>query len=162
MAVLSPIRSHYFVQWFHSRYFQAAANLECYSCENFWTVDDFRQVLTKGTSQGYILEDLMTPFGFIVFKNLGKQARILNLVVHPDYRRCGWGTTLIDRTKVNFESVAMDVRESNLGAHLFLKQNGFQATKVSKGYFKDVYEEHVEQEDGFRFVWKNGHRTTSL
>lgn len=159
MPVLRPVKSHYFVQWFHSRYFRAAAGLECFSCENFWSADDFRRVLSEDTTQGYVLADLLTPFGFIVFTRADLEGRILNLVVHPDYRRDGWGTILVDRAKANLEeagcdSIVVDVRESNLGAHLFLRDNGFQATGVSKDYFKDHYEDYIEKEDGFRFVWR--------
>lgn len=154
---LKPVRQHFFVQWLHPRFYQAVADLECYSCENFWTRNDIQLAMDEEYSSGYVLTAATTPVGYVVFTTREGQGIILNLVVHPDHRQMGWGTLLLQRALDRLEEdrhlpVVADVRESNLGAQLFLKRNDFRAVGVQKDFFQDYYEHSVEKEDSFHFV----------
>ncbi len=156
--LLRPVKSHFFVKWLHPRFYEAVASLECFSCENFWTAADFKKAMAKRHSHGYVITDLMTPIGFIVFTRRGLLGRILNLVIHSEYRRDGWGSLLLDRAKQRLledgcSQIAVDVRETNLAAQLFLQEKGFIAKAVNQGFFQDHYEDYIEQEDGFHFLW---------
>lgn len=160
--LLQPVKTHFFMKWLHPRFYEAVSDLECFSCENFWTPAKLKQVMAAERSSGLIVSDRMTPIGFVVFTRrgmTGKIGKILNLVVHPEHRRVGWGSFLLaaasTRLKENCCSIRADVRESNLGAHLFFKANQFRATAVKRGFFQDCYQDYIEQEDGFQFVWRN-------
>jgi len=78
-----------------------------------------------------------------------------NFAVHPDYRRCGIGTAMVEKLKsklspIKRTSLALDVRESNLDAQLFFRHHGFKAVKVIREAYEDT------DEDAYRFAYKIG------
>ena len=160
MPILRPVKKCHFVKWLHPRFYEAVADLECHSCEKFWTFEDIRRVMAKTYTNGYVMTDLLKPMGFIVFTRREQQGKIINLVTHSDYRRSGWGTMLLDRAKKRLveedgcTELFLDLRESNTAAQLFFKKNGFVATSVRRAFFKDEYQESTEFEDAFRFSWR--------
>jgi ribosomal protein S18 acetylase RimI-like enzyme len=142
--------------------YQSLVGLESHSEECFWETQDFRNVLGKQPNGGcYLLvQDLgnkkIEPVAFVVYENSGSEFHILNLVVHSQYRRRGYGSVLINRMKEKlrgkFKSLKCDVRDTNLVAHLFLKQNGFLAKEVIRGHFQDYYpDQPVRRQDGYFF-----------
>lgn len=105
---------------------------------------------------GFVLTDLTEPVGYTIYKQSGKTLKIVNLVVRPDYRRQGCASLLIERlkTRKNWETMSVLVRESNLGAHQFLKEQGFIATEVKRRHFEDHYAETSEFEDAYHFEFR--------
>lgn len=167
MPTIKPIKDHYFIKWLHAGLYSAAAQIECDSCERFWTQRIIRNTMRRDHRMGgYVISDLATPVGYIVFEKIHSQREICiqNLVIRSDYRRKGLGTILIDRvadklkrknTPCPTEKISIYIRESNIGGHLFLKKYGFNATGVSKEYFEDVvYGDEIQKEDAYRFIFK--------
>lgn len=69
---------------------------------------------------------------------------VLDLVVHPHYRRAGVGAALLAvvvsacrSPGVTPTEAGVYLRESNLGGHLFLRAQGFRCTQVLRGHFPD-------------------------
>lgn len=152
------IKSQLYCKGLHSSLFQSAAALECYSCENFWTESDIAHLMSSPHVGGLVFSKHLTSVAYIVYElnpALG-EITLLNLVVHPDFRRQKLATDFINclskMSKLrNMTSIVANVRESNLAAHLFLKSNGFVATGVVPRYFQDVYEYTSEVEDAYSF-----------
>jgi ribosomal-protein-alanine N-acetyltransferase len=71
--------------------------------------------------------------GFIVFKN----GNILNIAVHPDFRRRGIGKSLIKEVMRRFDRVRLRVRESNKDAINFLEKLGFKKKRIIKEYYSN-------------------------
>lgn len=71
--------------------------------------------------------------GFIVFKN----ENVLNIVVHPDFRRRGIGRSLIEEVIKKFKRVRLRTRENNRDAINFLKKLGFSKRRIIKEYYSD-------------------------
>ncbi len=74
------------------------------------------------------------------------EAHILNIAVHPDYRRMGLGTHLMQffidfsrRTKV--KTLTLDVRSSNHPAIEMYRKLGFQKVGLRPHYYADNHEE---------------------
>lgn len=153
--VLKPYKGAYFVKWLEKKYYPQISELECYSCENFWSEDDLKVMMTK--CEGLVIDFVNIPVAFVVYDRDSdeKQITILNIVVHPDHRRKGLGKLLIKnvlaRLNADVPEAMFYVRESNLGGHLFLKNCGFLALGIVKNHFKDDYPEQLEQEDAIRF-----------
>lgn len=85
--------------------------------------------------------------GFCLYE-LNKQAiGILNIGVDPDWQRFGVGSLMIVKliNKLSFERrnrMFMDVIEDNLPLQLFLRDMGFNARRVLRGYYgaRDAYQ----------------------
>ena len=159
--IIKPVRGSIFIKWLHPSLVTDAACLECYSCENMWGKPDFLKLLKTEAVGGYLATNIDSPTGFLVYENQPDedQVQILNLVMHPEFRREGIATMMIEKVKgvrraLKFDKVSIVVRESNLSGHLFLKKNGFVCDSVLKSYFVDEYEHELEREDGYQFLFK--------
>jgi len=156
VPIIKPINGHYFIKWLHSGLYAAAAELECESCENFWTKAIIKQMMVDERMGGLVICDYDDPVGYIVYESsrADREICVLNLVIRSDHRRQGLGKILIDRlmSKPQYDTIKFYVRESNLGGHLFLKSLGFKATGVCRDFFEDVYfQDEAYKEDAYRF-----------
>ena len=155
MPIIKPIRGSYFLKPMHPSLYRAAVSLECFSCEHFWNETDISKMMKNSRINGWVIASAMTPIGYVVFEKFKAVVQILNLVVHPDHRRKGMGTVLVERVISRFtathNSVTMNVRETNLAAQLFLQNLGFVAEAVDRGHFEDHYAEEVDIEDAYCF-----------
>ncbi len=157
MPLIKPVKGSYFLKPLQPPLYRAAVSLECFSCEHFWNEKDLGDLLKNPRVHALMATRAMTPVGYVVFEKLKKErvVQILNLVVHPDHRRNKIGTIFVDRIVSRFEiscdSVIMNVRESNLAAHLFLQSLDFVAEKVERGHFQDHWAEDTDIEDAYCF-----------
>ena len=166
MATIKPIKGNFFVKWLHSGLYDAAAQIECDSCEQFWNVRTISRFMRDSRMGGYVISDLDYPVGYVAFESVVSNREIVihNLVIRHDYRKQGLGTILLDRVATKIDSnksprpprfLSTYVRETNLGGHLFLKKYGFQAEGVEKNYFEDtVFGDESQIEDAYRFTFK--------
>jgi ribosomal protein S18 acetylase RimI-like enzyme len=155
-VMVRPVKGSYFIKWLHSGLFEAAADLESYSCENFLSRRDIRDLMYDSKIGGFVVVKLLEPVAYVIYECSDLKLEILNLVVHEDHRRQGVGSLLLDKmhTRTNWQEMTACVRESNLSAQLFLRAHGFLATGIEKSYFNDQYPDCIEHEDGFRFLLK--------
>lgn len=117
------------------------------SFEHPWTIQEFNSqeqcfVATNGTAVAGYMAIGSTKHGY----------QIKSIAVHPQYRRLYVGTSLIEYAKqnmVNRSRLSSVVRESNLGAQLFLKNNNFRATKILHGYYE------LTDESAYVMIYKN-------
>jgi len=72
---------------------------------------------------------------------------LANLAVNPDFRRRGVGRRLLGLLR-NQAIVWATVRESNLGAQLFLRAMGFKARHVIRDHYDEI------DESGYRFCYR--------
>jgi ribosomal protein S18 acetylase RimI-like enzyme len=68
---------------------------------------------------------------------------VLNIAVHPEYRRMLVGSVMLDKLKSKLSderrtSILLVVNERNLAAQVWLRNNGFLAKKVHKGLYNDL------------------------
>lgn len=83
--------------------------------------------------------------GFVVYEMFEDHFHILNMGVHPAQHRNGIGTQLIEKLRSKLKDrrkqLTTEVRESNLGAHLFFKSCNFIATSVQRRAYQDTGED---------------------
>jgi [ribosomal protein S18]-alanine N-acetyltransferase len=89
--------------------------------------------------------------GFIVGRQTGEEAEILNLAVTPANRRKGEGGALLKTVMAEFRArdvsrVFLEVRESNEGAMAFYEKHGFSKTGRRAGYYRDPEEAAIVME----------------
>ena len=111
-----------------------------------WTPEQFRLGLKDGayTVLGIFEDDSLA--GYIAFSMIEDEMEILNLAVHPDFRRRGMGTALLSRAfgvcrEKGIAKSFLDVKESNQSALNLYKKFGYIQIGIRKKYYPDTRED---------------------
>ncbi len=115
---------------------------ECYS--NHWSRPDLELALKPWNRQATVAEFCGRVVGFAVHEILRNHIHLVEVAVHPEFRRLGVGTQLMTPvigklSAVRCNRVTAEACDANLGAHQFLKSLGFIATSVARGVERDTY-----------------------
>ena len=105
-----------------------------------WSQGIFRDCLLAGY-QTLVLEIAGTISGYAIMSVAAGEAHILNLCVHPDCQRLGYGkrllhALLIKADEVGVERVFLEVRPSNGGAIKLYRSAGFEQIGVRPSYYQ--------------------------
>ncbi len=110
----------------------------------------------NGKSAYYVAKWMRNIVGFIGFWNEGEKLHIVNIAVHPDYRKRGIGTKLIDfaikiTKKSHKREVYLEVRKTNTVAQKLYKKFGFHITERKENYYTDGEEGFIMRKtiDGY-------------
>jgi ribosomal-protein-alanine N-acetyltransferase len=127
--------------------------IEKQSFEFPWSEEEFIRCLRQRNCIGMVAERYDRAVAFMIYELHPHRIHLLSLAVHVDHRRSGVGHAMIDKvvSKLAFarrNRITLEVRESNLDAQLFLKQQGFRAV----GVLKEFYEE--TNEDAYTMVYR--------
>lgn len=104
-------------------------------CENeFDTLDENEYATTFVAYKNDIIA------GFVVIYRIAEDAQIMDLAVHPDFRREGVAQALTD-VAIDYcradgaGKLMLEVRESNTAARALYEKNGFKAVGERKNYY---------------------------
>src|SRR5260370_38553199 len=105
-----------------------------------WTEWGVRELLGWSGVVALVSEDSCKVSGFIVGRQAGEEAEILNLAVTPANRRKGQGRALLNAAMDEFHArrvsrLFLEVRESNEGGIAFYERHGFLKTGRRVGYY---------------------------
>lgn len=159
MPRIKPVLGHYFIKYLSSNYFDLAAQIECDSCENFYSNEDICSFMNQRCVHGAIITDIKLPVGYVMWRQHQPKhtLSVMNLVISEDYRRKGLATELLKKLTGKFRksnyriepyrSIICPIRETNQAARSFLTNFGFSCSGVLRNY----YYECGEREDAFNF-----------
>lgn len=109
-----------------------------------WTQKMFEEELVHPYSFNQVIQVRDKLVAFVIARTMGGRTEIMELAVHPDYRRQGEGTILLDYvigkaadSDARRRRIELEVREDNLPAISFYKKNGFKMDGRRKGYYSD-------------------------
>lgn len=119
--------------------------IEQKSFECPWTEEDFCHCLLRRDCLGMIAEDCDKILGFTIYELHKTKIEILNIAVHPDWRRrnigCQMVKKLIDKlSPYRKTKIVIKIRESNTSAQLFFREIGFRAIQTLINYYQDANE----------------------
>jgi ribosomal-protein-alanine N-acetyltransferase len=105
-----------------------------------WTEWGVSELLGWSGVVALVSEDGRKVSGFIVGRQAGEEAEILNLAVTPANRRRGQGSALLNAAMDEFHArrvsrLFLEVRESNEGGIAFYQKHGFLKTGRRAGYY---------------------------
>jgi [ribosomal protein S18]-alanine N-acetyltransferase len=144
--------NRYKVRWLSARDRPEVLAIENASFKGAWTDEDFRRCLGARNCLSLVAEQDATVVGFMIYERHETSLHILNFAVHPQRRRRKVGTALVDKMKSKLSTrrthITMNVRETNLVAQFFFRQQGFRAVNVLHGYYEDT------GEDAYLMTWK--------
>ena len=138
------VRVH--IRWMIRRDMPEVLGVERESFEFPWLEEDFIRCLRQRNCIGMVAEHEDLVVGFMVYELHKSRIHILNFGVGSDYRRLGVGTQMVDKLLAKLSAqrrnrLMLEVRETNLPAQLFFRENGFRAVAVLKDYYEDTPED---------------------
>ena len=116
-----------------------------------WTEWGFRELLGWRGVLALVREDDRKVIGFIIGRQVGGEAEILNAAVIVTRRRKGEGGALLKAVMDEFRArrvsrVFLEVRESNQAGIAFYEKHGFSKTGRRAGYYRDPDEAAIVME----------------
>ncbi|MEK7664654.1 MAG: ribosomal protein S18-alanine N-acetyltransferase [Patescibacteria group bacterium] len=140
------------IKWMTEPDMPEVLKIEEKSFEYPWTEKEFRQCLKERNfffqRVGLAAEYRQKVVGFVIYESSQSRIFILNLAVHPDFRRKEVGKQIIKQliNKLHPErkkKIFVEVRETNLPAQLFFHQMGFWAICIVRGFYQDYCPEDL-------------------
>lgn len=127
------------IRWMIRRDMPRVLEIESRCYRHPWDEEEFLAWLQKRTVVGMTLDDTEEDVtcGFMLYELNKHFIEILDLAVDPQWQRRGLATKSVERLYARLSDhrrsrLKVQVRESNLGAQLFLRSCGFMATEITR------------------------------
>jgi ribosomal-protein-alanine N-acetyltransferase len=138
------IRVH--IRWMIRRDMPEVIATEDESFEFPWLEEDFVRCLRQRNCIGMVAEHEDRVVGFMIYELHNTRIHVLNFAVASDYRRRGVGSQMVAKLIAKLSSqrrsrIVLEVRETNLPAQLFFRENGFRAVSVLRAFYHDTPED---------------------
>lgn len=139
-----PLRVH--VRWMIRRDMPEVLAIEGASFEFPWSEDDFIRCLRQRNCIGMVADSDDRIAGFMLYELHKTRLHVLNFAIHPEFRRQGVGAMMVAKLTNKLSGnrrnkILLEVRESNLGAQLFFKSQGFRTVSVLRDFYEDTTED---------------------
>lgn len=117
----------------------------------FWPESSVREVLEWKGILGLASEARGEVVGFLIARQVGDEAEVLNVAVAPENRRKGEGGALLKAAVVELlnrgaSRVFLEVRESNAAGIAFYAKHSFSKVGRREGYYRDPVEAAIVME----------------
>jgi len=134
------------IRWMIRRDMPAVLAIEELSFEFPWNEEEFIRCLRQRNSIGMVAEIDDLIVGYMIYELHKNRLHITNFAVSPTNRRFSIGSQMIDKLKSKLSytrrnRLMLEVRETNLAAQLFFKEQGFRAISVLRGFYEDSPED---------------------
>jgi ribosomal-protein-alanine N-acetyltransferase len=136
------------IRWMIQRDHSAVAKIEKASFEYPWSEKDFVLARRPKDRIGFVAEHSEIVVGYMIVEVQPRCVRLINMAVHPGYRRQKVGSQLIDHIGKKYLDqrhsrchVELEIRETNLGGQLFFKNKGFRAVATINGLYQETKED---------------------
>ena len=143
------------IRWMIRRDMPEVLGIEAESFEFPWLEEDFIRCLRQRNCIGMVAEYDDRVVGFMIYELAKNRIQVLNFATAARYRRRGFGTQMIAKLigKLSAQRrtrITLEVRETNLAAQLFFRDNGFRAVSVLRDYYEDTPEDAYVMQYRFR------------
>lgn len=125
----------------------AVCEIESLAHPTPWDAGIFERELDLDWSHLWVVQSCRDArlVAFLVFWTVHDEVHILNVAVHPDHRRCGIATAIIDSLgsrarERDFAFMTLEVREHNEPAIRLYESMGFEVAGAREGYYADTGE----------------------
>lgn len=123
--------------------------IERASFSNPWHESTFRgEIYHQSVSFPFVVvhATLNKVIGYVIFWQLGEDAQVNNIAIHPDFRHLGIGETVL-RQVIELvrlrggQLITLEVRPSNTAAQNLYRKLGFKLMAVRQGYYTNPPED---------------------
>jgi len=134
------------IRWMIRRDMPEVLAIENASFEFPWSEEDFIRCLRQRNCIGMVAEFDDRVVGFMIYELHKNRLHILNFSVEDEFRRRRVGSQMIEKlisklSQQRRNRIMLEVRETNLQAQLFFRQNGFRAISVLRDFYDDSTED---------------------
>ena len=134
------------IRWLIRRDMPEVLRIEQESFEFAWTEEDFLCCLRQRNCIGMVAERDHEIVGFMIYELHKSRLNILNFAVADEQRRQGVGSQMVMRlvdklSQQRRKEILLEVRERNLDAQMFFKQQDFRAVRVLRAHYDDTCED---------------------
>jgi [ribosomal protein S18]-alanine N-acetyltransferase len=138
------VRVH--IRWMIRRDMPEVLAAEAESFEFPWLDEDFIRCLRQRNCIGMVAEHEDRVVGFMIYELHKTRIHVLNFAVAAAYRRQGVGSQMLAKLAAKLSAqrrsrIVLEVRETNLAAQVFFRENGFRAVSVLHSYYADTPED---------------------
>ena len=138
--------THVHVRWLIRRDILEVLAIERASFCDAWTEADFLACLRQRNVIGMVAEHGDKVIGYMLYDLHARKMNVLNFAVDPDYRRQTVGeqmaAKLVSKLASNRRNrITLTVRETNLPAQLFWREQGFKCVRVLRGHYDNSGED---------------------
>lgn len=116
------------------------------SFTSWWSEEDFRRALRQRNIVGLVALCGFDVVGYMVYELHKSRFSIVNLAVHPDWRRRKIATQMVDGLRNRLSSnrfdrrrITLEIRERNLPGQLFFRSLGFKAITILPEFYDVGY-----------------------
>lgn len=125
---------------------EAIAELEKMCFRDPWSANSIASELHNPLSDWFVAVDNGMVYGYVGSQSVLDGADMMNIAVHPDYRKQGIGYALIERLiaalkEKNVISLCLEVRVSNESAIGLYSKMGFAVVGKRPGYYRNPRED---------------------
>ncbi len=118
------------------------------SLKESWSLDSFSKELTNPLAKYIVAKNKDRIIGFAGIWIIVDEGHITNIAVHPDYRKNGIGSKLVNSLIENSKqwgcnALTLEVRASNIAAQRLYKKYGFEEEGIRKNYYNDNNEDAI-------------------
>ena len=142
------------IRWMVRRDLPAVLEIERASFDCPWSEAGFMLQLKRRNCIGLVVTEQMSfePIGYEIYSLQPRCVELLSIAVRPDCRRSGCGVLMVAKVSQRLSQskrrrTVTRVRETNLGAHLFLRACGFRAMAVARRFYDNGEDSYVFQYD---------------
>jgi ribosomal-protein-alanine N-acetyltransferase len=134
------------IRWLIRRDMDEVLQIEEESFEFPWTEEEFLCCLRQRNCIGTVVEVDNKIVGFMIYELHKSMLRLLNFAVHPEIRRSGIGTKMVQRlidklSQQRRREIVLEIRETNVPGQLFFASMGFRAEFVLRNHYEDTEED---------------------
>ena len=132
---------------------ETVAQLEFEASNNPWSKKQLSESVSNPNNLGYLLLVQSKIIGYIIAMPSLDSADILNLAIHKDFKRKGYGSSLIDHLLMNLKkrdikTLFLEVRKGNFAAIALYLSLGFEEISIRKNYYTKNSNQLSLKEDG--------------
>lgn len=130
---------------------EAVINIERHTFNPPWSESMFREELSNSHSRCLVFKTDKDIVSFMCFWIILDEAHLLNIAVHPVYRRLGVGSHMVERLEKicrndGAKRIILDVARKNNAARVLYKKSGFNSIGFRKRYYPAIDDDAIVME----------------
>ena len=125
---------------------KAVAELEKLCFSDPWSENSVASELKNKLALWLVAEEDGRVAGYIGSQTCGDESDVMNVAVHPDFRRCGIAQALVNALVEELKAIGsrcltLEVRASNIPAIALYEKMGFGEVGRRKNYYRNPRED---------------------